>query len=67
MSEPSSGWSREFDEPIALPHGRRKLSFIDLGAGVGRIPCLEWRRAVTGIGASRAVVPISQLRTMTSS
>ena len=29
MSEPSSGWGREFDKPIALPDSRRLVTLRD--------------------------------------
>jgi hypothetical protein len=29
MSEPSSGWGREFDEPVALPGGKKLIVLRD--------------------------------------
>ena len=54
MSEPSSGWSREFDEPIALPGGARLVSLRDaanyitaLADDEAALP--EWQAAIEAL------------------
>ncbi len=41
MSGPSSGWGREFDEPIALPDGRKLVVLRD-AAGVRPYPLIVY-------------------------
>jgi hypothetical protein len=51
MSEPSSGWSREIDEPIALPDGRRLIALRDAASYITGLPredaeLPEWQTAI---------------------
>jgi hypothetical protein len=46
MSERSSGWGREFDEPIALPGGRKLVTLRDAALRDGLAPR---RTAITGM------------------
>jgi hypothetical protein len=51
MSERSSGWSRKFDEPIALPDGRRLVTLHDAATYITALPdeessAAEWQTAI---------------------
>jgi hypothetical protein len=51
MSEPSSGWGREFDEPIALPDGRKLITLRDAASHITALPkkeaeAPEWQAAI---------------------
>jgi hypothetical protein len=41
MSELSSGWSRQFDEPIALPDGGKLISVRDAANYITALPAKE--------------------------
>ena len=45
MSEPSSGWGRQFDEPIELPDGRKLVVLRDAASYVTALPKKEADRA----------------------
>jgi len=51
MSERSSGWSRKFDEPIALADGRRLVTLHDAATYITALPdeessAAEWQAAI---------------------
>jgi hypothetical protein len=51
MSERSSGWSRKFDEPIALAGGRRLVTLHDAATYMTALPdeessAAEWQAAI---------------------
>ena len=51
MSEPSSGWGREFDEPIALPDGRKLIVLRDAASYITALrkkeaDAPEWQAAI---------------------
>jgi hypothetical protein len=41
MPERSSGWSREFDEPIALPAGKKLVCLRDAASYITVLPAKE--------------------------
>ena len=41
MSEPSSDWGRDFDEPIALPDGRKLIVLRDAASYITALPKKE--------------------------
>jgi hypothetical protein len=54
MSEPSSGWGREFDEPIALPDGRKLVLLRDAASYITALPekeadTPEWQAAIEAL------------------
>ena len=54
MSEPSSGWGREFDEPIALPDGRELTLLRDAASYITALPkkesaAPEWQAAIEAL------------------
>jgi hypothetical protein len=54
MSEPSSGWGREFDEPIALPDGRKLITLRDAASYITALPkkeaeAPEWQAAIEAL------------------
>ena len=54
MSEPSSGWGREFDEPIALPDGRKLVTLRDAASYITALPkkeadTREWQAAIEAL------------------
>jgi hypothetical protein len=54
MSEPSSGWGREFDEPIALPDGRKLITLRDAASHITALPkkeaeAPEWQAAIEAL------------------
>ena len=54
MSEPSSGWSREFDELIALPDGRKLVTLRDAASYITALPkkeadTREWQTAIEAL------------------
>jgi hypothetical protein len=54
MSELSSGWSREFDEPIALPGGRKLVTLRDAASYITALPkkeadAPEWQAAIEAL------------------
>jgi hypothetical protein len=54
MSEPSSGWGREFDEPIALPDGGRLVVLRDAASYITALPrkeadAPEWQAAIEAL------------------
>jgi hypothetical protein len=54
MSELSSGWSREFDEPIALPDGGKLVVLRDAANYVTALPAkeaalAEWQDAIEAL------------------
>jgi hypothetical protein len=53
MSERSSGWSRKFDEPIALADRRRLVTLHDAANYITALPdeessAAEWQAAIIG-------------------
>jgi hypothetical protein len=38
LKEPSSGWGREFEEPIALPDGRKLILLRDAASYITTLP-----------------------------
>ena len=51
MSKRSSGWSRKFDEPIALADGRRLGTLHDAASYITALPdeessAAEWQAAI---------------------
>jgi hypothetical protein len=51
MSERSSGWSRKFDEPIALADGRKLVTLRDAADYITKLPkkesdLPEWQTAI---------------------
>jgi hypothetical protein len=51
MSERSSGWGREFDEPIVLPDGRKLIVLRDAAGYITALPkkeadAPEWQAAI---------------------
>ncbi|WP_247785652.1 hypothetical protein [Bradyrhizobium sp. 170] len=47
----SSAWSREFDEPIALPNGRKLVTLRDAATYITELPkaesdLVEWQAAI---------------------
>jgi hypothetical protein len=51
MSEPSSGWGRQFDEPIELPDGRKLVVLRDAAGYITALPkkesaAPEWQAAI---------------------
>jgi hypothetical protein len=54
LSEPSSGWGREFDEPIALPDGRKLIVVRDAASYITALPekkvgAAEWQAAIEAL------------------
>jgi len=54
MSEPSSGWGRQFDEPIVLPNGRNLVSLRDAANYITALPkkeanAPEWQAAIEAL------------------
>jgi hypothetical protein len=54
MSEPSSGWGHEFDEPIALPNGRQLVVLRDAASYITALPkkeadAPEWQAAIEAL------------------
>jgi hypothetical protein len=54
MSELSSGWSREFDEPIALPDGEKLVVLRDAANYITALPAKEatlpeWQAAIEAL------------------
>ena len=54
MSEPSSGWSREFDEPIELPDGAKARRLRDAASYITALPkkeadAPEWQAAIDAL------------------
>ena len=54
MSEQSSGWSREFDEPIALPDGEKLVVLRDAANYITALPAKEaalpeWQAAIEAL------------------
>ena len=54
MSERSSGWSRKFDEPIALADGRRLGTLHDAASYITALPdeessAAEWQAAIEAL------------------
>ena len=54
MSEPSSGWGRQFDEPIELPDGRKLVVLRDAASYVTALPkkeavAPEWQAAIEAL------------------
>jgi hypothetical protein len=54
MSELSSGWGREFDEPIALPDGRELTLLRDAASYITALPkkesaAPEWQAAIEAL------------------
>jgi hypothetical protein len=54
MSEHQSGWGREFDEPIALPDGRKLVTLRDAANYVTALPekeatAPEWQAAIEAL------------------
>jgi hypothetical protein len=54
MSEPSSGWGREFDEPIELPDGRKLIVLRDAASYITALPkkeadAPEWQAAIEAL------------------
>ena len=54
MSEPSSGWGREFDEPITLPGGRQLVTLRDAASFITSLPedesaLPEWQAAIEAL------------------
>jgi hypothetical protein len=54
MSEPSSGWGREFDEPIAQPDGRKLIVLRDAASYITALPkkeadAPEWQAAIEAL------------------
>ena len=54
MSEPSSGWGRQFDEPIELPDGRKLVVPRDAASYVTALPkkeadAPEWQAAIEAL------------------
>jgi hypothetical protein len=54
MSEPSSGWGREFDEPIALPGGKKLIVLRDAASYITALPkkeaeAPEWQAAIEAL------------------
>jgi hypothetical protein len=41
MAKRSTGWHREFDEPIALPDGRNLIVLLDAASYVAALPWKE--------------------------
>jgi hypothetical protein len=42
MRKTSSGWSREFDDPIELPNGRQLVTLGDAGNYITKLPIAEY-------------------------
>ena len=54
MLEPSSGWGREFDEPIALPDGAKLIVLRDAASYITALPdeeadAPEWQAAIEAL------------------
>ncbi len=54
MSEPSSGWGREFDEPIAPPDGRKLIVLRDAAGYITALPkkeadAPEWQASIDAL------------------
>jgi hypothetical protein len=54
MSEPSSGWGREFEEPIALPGGKKLVVLRDAASYITALPkneadAPEWQAAIEAL------------------
>src|SRR6059036_1350929 len=54
MSESKSGWGREFDEPIALPEGRKLVRLRDAADYITALPAKEaalpeWQAAIEAL------------------
>jgi hypothetical protein len=74
MSERSSGWSRKFDEPIALADGRRLVTLDDAASYITALPdeessAAEWQAAIEALmlvarSGSTMVVRIGVMRAL---
>jgi hypothetical protein len=54
MSEPSSGWGRQFDEPIELPDGTKLVCLRDAASYITALPkkqadAPEWQAAIEAL------------------
>ena len=54
MAETSSGWGRQFDEPIALPGGRKLKTLRDAASYITALPkkeadASEWQAAIEAL------------------
>jgi hypothetical protein len=54
MSEPSSGWGRQFDEPITLPDGQKLIVLRDAASYITALPAneaaaAEWQAAIEAL------------------
>jgi hypothetical protein len=54
MADRSSGWGREFDEPIALPDSRNLVIFRDAASYITALPekesaAPEWQPAIEAL------------------
>jgi hypothetical protein len=54
MSEPSSGWGRQFDEPITLPDGQKLVVLRDAASYITALPAKdaalpEWQAAIEAL------------------
>jgi hypothetical protein len=54
MSKPSSGWGRQFDEPIELPDGRKLVVLRDAASYITALPkkeagATEWQAAIEAL------------------
>ena len=50
----AGGWSREFDDPIALPRGRQLVTLQDAGSYITKLPkaeheAQEWQAAMEAL------------------
>jgi hypothetical protein len=55
MAKGSTGWYREFDEPIALPDGRKLILLRDAASYITALPgeeaaAPEWQAALGSLG-----------------
>jgi hypothetical protein len=75
MSELSSGWSREFDEPIALPDGGKLVVLRDAANYITALPANEaalpeWQAAIEALilvvelGGPTMFAPIGVMRAL---
>ncbi len=65
-----TGWSRSFDEAIALPDGRRLVTLLDAGDYIAALPkkehaAPEWQAAIQALilvaeGGGRRCLPASE-------
>jgi hypothetical protein len=54
ISPQAKGWSREFDEPIPLPNGRKLVTLKDAGTYITKLPkaehmAPEWQAAMQAL------------------